>query len=475
MSSHHFLILDQGGHSSRAIVFNACGELLVQTAISVGTQKPQPGWVEQDPQQVVDSLVHSAHQVLEALPLKQANSLLSVGLVTQRSSLVCWDSQTGEALYPVISWQDRRAAQWLGEQRLDEDEIHHRTGLRLNPHFGASKIRWCLDNVPAVQQALSENRLVCGPLASFLIARLTGSNKPIVDPANASRTLLWNTTTQSWDRDLLERFDIPVEVLPQVVTTEYPFGEIRFSRETLPLRLVNGDQSAALFATGELRRDTAYVNAGTGAFIAARWAPGTELPGQLLWSLVHQNEHALTVVEGTVNGAATALDWAKEQVGLADLDELNQWAQREQKLPLFINGIAGLGSPYWCELESEFIGQGTAQQKMVATLESIVFLLQVNLELMQGHGFVFRQIMLTGGLSRIDSFCQKLSDLSGLSVVRPELVEASAQGAAYWLAGCPENWQCSLADTFTPDGGPLVIKTRYQRWSKALNVRLSQG
>ncbi len=475
MDTHHFLVLDQGGHSSRALVFNAAGELLAQSAVAVETSTPQPGWVEQDPKAVAKSLLQSAHQVLDALPQELANSILSAALVTQRSSLVCWDRETGDALYPIISWQDRRAAQWLADQKLDEAEIHHRTGLRLSPHYGASKIRWCLDHVPAVREACLEKRLVCGPLACYLIAQLTGNKTPQVDPANASRTLLWNADSQSWDPWLLAAFGIPEQILPNIVATEHEFGDLPFDRKTLPLNLVNGDQSAALFATGALRPDTAYINIGTGAFVNAQWLDSATVPSKLLRSLVHKKESALYVVEGTVNAAATALDWAKDALGIQDISRLDQWAQQYLELPLFMNGVAGLGSPYWCDIATEFIGEGNEQQRMVAVLESVLFLLQVNLDLMKENEFCPTQVILTGGLSQLDSLCQKLADLSGLKVVRPKLIEASAQGAAYWLAGCQSQWDCRLGDTFTASAAGMDnINQRYTRWCQELNLRLPQ-
>lgn len=480
MNANLYLVLDQGGHSSRALIFNAQGDQLAQAAVAVETMQPRPDWVEQDPGALVESLRQAAGAAIQQLDRAQRDCLTAAALVTQRSSLVCWDRVSGQALYPVISWQDRRAANWIKGQGIDSDWVRKRTGLTLNPHSGASKIRWCLDNLEPVQRAYREKRLVCGPLASYLIARLTDADRPLVDPANASRTLLWNIDTLDWDRSLLDCFGIDRSVLPTLVATQYDYGNPEVDGLNVPLRLVNGDQSAALFVNGKMAGDTAYANIGTGAFVSVVWPNSRTCPKSLLKSLAYQGDETLFVVEGTVNAAASALDWAQESLGVNSIDQLDRWIslEREQQweIPLFINGVAGLGSPYWCEVKTGFVGAGDARQKIIAVLESILFLLQINLLKMSEQGFDMRQIVVTGGLSRFDALCRKLADLSGVEVLRPAQVEASARGAAYWLAGCPANWQPLTSDCFAPSvNGTDTIKSRFQLWQKELNALISEG
>lgn len=473
MGSHHYLILDQGGHSSRALVFNTLGELVAQSSIPVETHQPQAGWVEQDACELVTSLQLAAVQVVHQLNQTAKNNLVAAALVTQRSSLVCWDRRNGKSLYPVISWQDKRAAEWLKHQGIDPDWIRQRTGLTLNPHYGASKIRWCLDHLQSVQEAFRGGHLACGPLASYLVSRLTNTDHFLVDPANASRTLLWNIETKDWDDELLACFGITKAILPTLVATQAKYGDLEIEGHRVPLRLLNGDQSVALFATGALSSDTAYINAGTGAFISAPWSNSSPSPESLLKSLIHQGDESYFVVEGTVNGAASALDWVQTQYGLETIDQLDVWAQQQQEVPLFMNGVAGLGSPYWCDLSSEFIGEGTPEQKMVAALESIVFLLETNLLLMEGQGFKANKIQISGGLSKLNSFCQKMADLSGIPVFRPEQIEATARGAAYWLAGRPSNWQNLNTEAFYPPSSQAKdIRARFRCWREALQTRL---
>ena len=208
-----YLALDQGGHASRALVFDAQGRPLARSLRTVGVFHPQPDWVEQDPEELVRSLQDAMREVCVELGAAAAD-IAAAGLATQRSSIVCWDPVSGAALSPVLSWQDRRASEWLTRFTPHAEAIHRTTGLMLSAHYGASKLRWCLDHLPAVAQAAADGRLACGPLASFLVFRLTTERTFAADPANAARTLLYSLRTRDWDDGLLHLFDIPRAVLP---------------------------------------------------------------------------------------------------------------------------------------------------------------------------------------------------------------------------------------------------------------------
>lgn len=466
------LALDQGGQSGRALAFDPDGVLVAQARREVGESRPRPGHVEQDPEELVASLLDSAREVARALG-PRVDDLVGCGLATQRSSIVCWDERTGAALSPVLSWQDLRAGLPDG---LDAESTHRRTGLFPSPHYGAGKIRWCLDHLPEVARARAEGRLVCGPLASFLAARLTGAARGVADPANAGRTLLWSLAGMDWDDGMLALFDVPRGVLPPCAPTVGQHGRVVLERRALPLRAVNGDQSAALYARGAPRDDCAYVNVGTGAFVQRRIdgrARIGEFPRNPVSVVCSQEESSVTVVEGTVNGAASALRWAQERLALPDLQrELPSWLAREQDPPLFLNGVSGLGSPFWVpDFESVFVGQGTPAARAVAVLESIVFLLQTNLERLRAPRDLPRleRIVLTGGLARLDGFCCRLAAVTGLAVHRPEEVEATARGIAFLAGGAPQGFaRAGDERVFRPDEAPAGVGERYRRWRAAL-------
>ena len=470
-----YLCLDQGGHASRALVFDGRGVSVANAVREVGAYHPQPDRVEQDPEEMVASLHEVIAGAVTALG-DRAFKIVGAGVATQRSSIVCWDRRTGAALSPVISWQDRRAHAWLEGLSAHIREIHRRTGLMCSAHYGASKLRWCLDHLPAVAAAHREDRLVMGPLASFLLYRLLEEKPLLADSANAARTLLWNIDRRDWDPWLLELFGIPRQSLPRCVPTRHAFGTLRLQGHRIPLVIASGDQSAAPFALGTPQPDTAYVNMGTGAFIQRVFPRRPEAAGLLSGLVYHDNERAVYVLEGTVNGADAALRWAAREWGLENFDaELPGWLARAGEIPVFLNGVSGLGAPYWvAEFASRLIGDGAPWQKAVAVAESIVFLLQANLSIMQKISPPVTCIIATGGLAWFDGLCRRLADLSGLPVYRPVEQEATARGTAYLLAGFPKDWaEERPGEQFTPQSD-AELSQRYERWCAEMHRALGR-
>ncbi|MDZ7662155.1 FGGY family carbohydrate kinase [Thiohalophilus sp.] len=474
-----YLCLDQGGHSSRALVFDRQGRQIAATRQPLTASRTDDERVEYDAAELIDSLQHCLQDALQQLGAAR-RQLAGAALATQRSNIACWDGADGTPLSPVISWQDRRHARWLQQFADRADWIHQRTGLALSPHYGASKLRWCLDNLPAVQQAQRDGRLMLGPMAAWLVRQLTREAEARADPVNASRTQLWSLQERDWDPDLLALFGIPRTLLPPCVPNLAPYGQLAGADVALPLKLVSGDQAAALYAYGPLRRDTAYINLGTGAFVSR--TTGTQpLPDAgLLSSLVLQDtEHCEYVLEGTVNGAGSALDWlARQQGGDAfPPAQLATWLNTPHAtLPLFLNGVSGLGAPYWrADFSSRFIGEGEPDQQAVAVLESILFLLQTNLTHMHRQLAPACRLQLTGGLAHLDGLCQRLADLAQIPVYRPAECEATARGSAFLLAGQPADWpEPGPGHHFEPQRNPAQ-QQRYTNWQAAMNNALGRG
>ncbi len=491
MNNTLYLILDQGGHSSRALIFDDTGQLHGAGRCSVDSRRPRPGYVEQDPPALVQSLRDAAAQAMAQLSDGAAARVACAGLVTQRSSMVCWRRGSGQPLTPVLSWQDTRAAEWLASLAFDREWLRQKTGLVANAHYGASKIRWCLDQIPAVEMAHASGDLVCASLAAFLAQALTGSREVAVDPGNGSRTLLLNCNSLRWDSELLQLFGIPADVLPVLRPTLHAYGELNIGDRRIPLQLVNGDQCSAFFANGDLYPTAAYINAGTGAFIAHTLDPSPGAvasglpPGLLKTPVVCQADSCRFVCEGTVNGAADALDFGARALGLGQYRELDRWwaqqAELQAPMPLFLNGIGGLGSPFWRpDFNSQFVFADISEDacdnelKMLAILESIVFLLAVNLEIMVRHGMPVDRLVVSGGVSAFGAFCQSLADLSGLPVFRPDTVEATARGAAFQLLSARpkgiDRWRPDSGVTFCSEDDPSgehrssAIRRRYRLW-----------
>lgn len=465
------LTLDQGGHASRAVVFDARGRVVTAAERRVATRRYGRAKVEHSATAVLRSMREAATAAVSALG-RNAEHLACAALATQRSSIVCWDRHTGQPLSPVLSWQDRRTARQVAALQPRIRQLHALTGLVLSPHYGASKIAWCLRHVPAAKRAAKEKRLAAGPLAGFLLANLLQEHPCVTDAVNASRTLLLDVHRGRWSASLCELFGVPLEVLPRCVANRNEFGHLEVAGRMLPMTVVTGDQPAALFALGKPTEDCAYINIGTGAFVQR--LSGLRRPGMLqglVWRDEGQTQFAL---EGTVNGAGSALATVGRRLGLNEnrfMPHLSQWLVDCTDPPLFLNGIGGLGAPFWQpQFASRFIGSGTREAKLVAVAESIAFLLQVNLERMRSAGIPLRRLAVSGGLARLDGLCQRLADLSGLPVIRPDLHEATARGLAQLAV--PRMHQAPPAIRVFRAKQDKPLRARYRRWRRELNHAL---
>ena len=459
------LALDQGSHSSRAVLFDAVGAPVASAHVPVGSHREGDDRVEQEPWELLQSLRTAALDACDA-EAARGRPIRGAGLATQRSTIVCWERSTGRALTQAISWQDRRNAVLLERMRHLASRVREITGLPLSPHYGASKLRWCLDHVSAVQHAAAAQDVALGPLSSYLVQGLVHDRTAVVDPANASRTLLFDPTTLDWSPELLGLFDLSREQLPLCVPTWHRYGPLVVAERRIPLEACTGDQSAAAFAFGTPDPSIAMINIGTGAFVQRVAPADAPLPDGLLRSvLCSDGTTALRSQEGTVNGAGSAIEWLRSRVGL-DVDRaLAAPAQSSpHDPPLFMNGVGGLGSPFWQpDFPIEFVGDGDDVAQLAAVVESIAFLLCVNLETLR-HSATLQRIRVSGGLSRSDVLCRNLADLSGLPVERYVVAEATARGVAFLAAGRPASWRpLPIERVFTPSGAVALV-ARFSRW-----------
>ena len=460
------LAIDQGTHASRALVLDRNGRTLSSAVANIAITYPQADWAEQDGEEIVNSVRVAATQALQGLGARRKD-VVGAGLSSQRSSVICWDRLTGAPLSPIFSWQDRRAHAWIDELQPHADSVHRKTGLFLSPHYGASKLRWALDHLPAVRAALENQTLCWGPMASFVAFRLCTEQPFLADPQCAARTQLWNLQTHDWDPELLALFGLPAGFLPRSVPTCYAWGTLDLPGAAIPLTAVNGDQSAAVFAFGWPEADSAYINIGTSAFVqrALTHFPG-HVPRQLTGIIRDDGASRVYMVEGNVNGAGSALEWVRKAFGMDQLtNELPQWLKRPDEPPLFLNGIAGLGGPFWQpEFESRFVGAAEPWLKAVAVVESIAFLLQANIDHMNQFVPAAQRIRISGGVSLLDGLCQRLACISGLPVHRRDDPEASARGIAYLACGQPTDWNQGASEEIFPAQSDSALQARYQRW-----------
>ncbi|MGE5095585.1 MAG: FGGY family carbohydrate kinase [Betaproteobacteria bacterium] len=466
-----YLAIDQGTHASRALVVDAAGGIVASGSRDIALARPQPDWAEQDGDEVVASVLEAAAQAMHALG-RDAARVAAAGLASQRASCVCWDRRDGRPLSPIFSWQDRRAHAWIRSLEAKHgDAVHRATGLFLSPHYGASKLRWALDHLAAVRAAHERGYLAWGPMASFLAFRLLRERPMLADPQCAARTQLWNLGARDWDAALLDLFGLPAGHLPRSTRTVGDWGTFVVGEAAIPMKAVNGDQSAAVFAFGWPEDDSAYVNIGTSAFVQRVTPQGGHVPRQLTGIILDDGARTLYTVEGNVNGAGAGLEWFAKRFGIASMEAaLPAWlAQPAQDVPLFLNGIAGLGGPFWkAGFDSRFVGEGDTAKKAVALVESIAFLLQANVDHMAAHVAPMKRLRVSGGLSRIEGLCRRLASLAGVPVLRRDDPEASARGIAYLAAGYPGGWNRAAGDEVFPPRADDALRARYARWLRLM-------
>ena len=467
------LAIDQGTHSTRAIAFNLQGRAVAQAQRPVGLQRLSHSAVEQSPDEILRSMQAVVAEVLAA-PAVAGRQVQAAGLATQRSSVLAWERTTGTALSPVLSWQDTRTADIMQQLEPHATAVMQATGLRLSPHYGGGKLQWLLKQQAAVAAAQATGTLSLGPLASYLLHHLTDSRSEQVDHANASRTLLWNLETRDWDAQLLELFAIPHETLPVCRPICAAYGNT--VNGDLPVTAVNGDQTAALYAQGHPPAGTIIVNIGTGAFVLLPVQDPHNRPADLLAGISWSTEQAASYyVEGTVNGAGAALQWASSHFNVTGLEQqLPGWMEQITEPTLFLNSVGGLGSPWWrAGPAPRFLDAGVqAPEAMVAVLESIIFLLQANIAALCALDTSVDTVRISGGLANLDGLCQKLANLSGLIVQRPAQVEATARGIAWQAAGGPADWSSSgRGRTFMPQSD-VKLQARYNAFLPAIDATL---
>jgi glycerol kinase len=475
MEAGQILAIDQGTHATRAFIFDRLGSIVASAQQRIELHRYARNEVEQDARQILASMQSVIADVLDSPGVHPAQIDVA-GLATQRSSVVAWNRLDGAPLSPVLSWQDRRNESLIATLKSEDVVVQEKTGLRLSAHYGASKLRWLLEREPAVARAQAAGELLMGPLASWLIYHLLVGNPTLVDHANASRTLLWNLHTRDWDSDLLRIFEVSITALPSCRSILSDYGVTLTGG--IPLRAVNGDQTAALYAQGRPEPGTIIVNLGTGAFVLLPVADISVRPDGLLAG-VSQSQGPIVdcYLEGTVNGAGAALDWVADRFAISNMEQqIAVWLRDIEEAPLFINTVGGLGSPWWQAGPAPYFlsEPPSPAHAIVAVLESILFLVQVNVTLLQTHEPDIQRIQLSGGLARLDGLCQKLADLSGLSVLRSPQIEATARGIAWQAAGCPLDWPASgRTDLFLPQANK-GLQRRYRQFTAVLKqVRIS--
>lgn len=441
------LTLDQGTTSSRAILFNKNGKIISLAQKEFTQIYPKPGWVEHDPMEIWST---QASVITEAI-LKEnlkAENIAAIGITNQRETTVIWDKETGVPVYNAIVWQDRRTAEQcdeLKEKKLDSI-IREKTGLVLDAYFSATKIQWILKNVAGTKEKAQQGKLAFGTIDSWLIWNLTEGRLHITDITNASRTMLFNINTLSWDKELLDLFEIPESMLPEVRSSSEKYGETsgKLLGTKVPIAGIAGDQQAALFGHVCIKPGMVKNTYGTGCFMLMNIGDKPILSKNNLittvaWKIGDKVQYAL---EGSIFIAGAVVQWLRDELKI--IETAPQIEELASNVPdsagvYMVPAFAGLGAPYWNQYARGTIfgiTRGTNRNHFCrAALESIAFQVMEVLKAMESDsGIQIKELRVDGGATQNNLLLQFQADILKADVVRPEVTEVTAIGAAY-LAG----------------------------------------
>ncbi len=443
MGGTTLLAIDQGTSSTRVMAFDLRGEIVALEQQPFEQIYPADGWVEHDPEVLWATVVSAVRRVLQQLPDTPA----AVGITNQRETAIVWDKRSGAPLYNAIVWQDRRTAAHCRSlaERYDEAALAKRTGLRFDPYFSATKIRWILDHVTGARQLAAAGHLAFGTVDSFLIWRLTRGRLHVTDATNASRTALYDIVRGRWDEELCEWFGVPLSMLPEVRDSAGDFGVVDaslFGRE-LEIRGVAGDQQAALVGQACFNAGDMKSTYGTGAFLVLNTADTAVMSQNRLLSTIAYRLAGKTTyaLEGSILSAGSAIQWLRDGLGLisraADVEALASSVKDSAGVYL-VPAFTGLGAPYWDpDARAALIGLTRASSRAEiarATLDSVAYQTHDLLEAMAADGLKPARLKVDGGMAQNAFFLQRLADVLDVLIVQPRITESTAFGAAC-LAG----------------------------------------
>jgi len=491
LMSQFILALDQGTTSSRAILFDHAGHIRGSAQQEFRQIFSQPGWVEHNADEIWQSQLAVARQVLRENQV-DATELAAIGITNQRETTVLWDHESGRPIANAIVWQDRRTAALCDALRADGKAavFQEKTGLVLDSYFSGTKIKWLLDHIPGARQKAERGQLAFGTIDSWLMFNLCGLH--VTDTSNASRTLLFNIHTQQWDDELLAALDIPRSILPNVVPSSYPIGHTYPALFGSPVTVagIAGDQQAASFGQACHQPGMAKNTYGTGCFMLMHTGQQAVMSQNHLlstigWTLADSKSRQTDyMLEGSVFMAGAVVQWLRDGLGIiqqsSDVEALATSVPDNGGV-VFVPAFAGLGAPYWDSYaRGTVVGmtRGTTKAHIArAALESIAYQTVDVLEAMQKDSAIeLRELRVDGGAARNDLLMQFQADVLGVPVVRPVITETTALGAAY-LAGLAVGFwssrqeiaaQWQMERRFEPTMKSDERNTRMSLWRRAV-------
>ena len=430
------IAIDQGTTSTRTVAFDADLNIIHSKQKEYPLIYPNDGWVEIEPEELMNSVYSTIDPVLEA-----CSDVSALGITNQRETTLVWDSDSGKPIYNAIVWQDRRTAEQCMQLKKDgyEETIKNATGLLLDPYFSATKISWILNNVNGARQKADAGKLRFGTVDTYLLWQLTDGNVYKTDVTNASRTNLYNIHTKEWDSELLKIFNIPKSMLPEVFPSESHYGSFDRGNKTIKITGIIGDQQGALVGQRCFQPGQMKATFGTGCFLMVN--SGSEYL-QSTSGLLNTLGYGLSgsvpyAMEGSIFSAGTIIQWLRDNLEFFSdsAESINLLDERgESNGVLFIPGFTGIGAPHWnAEIRASFYGitRDTTKTDMVtAAFKSLIYQVMDIKEALSIDGIEIKNLSIDGGMAANSSFCQLLSDFLGQEVQVPPSLESTAIGAA---------------------------------------------
>ena len=479
------IAIDQGTSSTRAVLYDTKGRLLDAAQEEFQQFFPQEGWVEHNPELIWESVLSTLTTLTKKNNLTSSD-IASIGITNQRETTIVWNRKTGEPISNAIVWQDRRTAEFCNSLSGEEKLVQKKTGLTLDPYFSATKLHWLLNNIEGAKELAINGDLLFGTVDTYLIWKLTEGRSFKTDVTNASRTMLFNIEEQEWDEDLLNLFQVPKKMLPEVCDNVHNFGFTSILGGEIAIGGVAGDQQAALI--GQCCFDPGEVKStfGTGCFMIVNTGEHILTSENKLLSTIGYriNGETTYALEGSIFVAGSAVQWLRDGLNFfkdsSETESLAKDASTDSNV-LVVPALTGLGAPYW-DADARGAIFGLTRDTNIAditkaTLESIIFLSRDLLLAMKKDNAHFKSLMVDGGMVVNSWFCQQLSNVLEVQVLRPKIIETTSLGAGYLAglhAGVFENIDSlktykQIDETFNP----LKESNRYKEWKRAVEKVLT--
>ncbi len=489
MKKKKFIIgIDQGTTSSRAILFNTDGRLIFKSQQKIKQYFPKDGWVEQNPEEIWKTTKKVLLEVIK-MSLILKGDILSIGITNQRETTILWDRNTSKPIYNAIVWQDIRTADFCKKFKTKKRNIliNRKTGLFIDPYFSATKIRWLLKNIPKAKKLLKKKQLLFGTVDTFILWRLTKKSIHATDSTNASRTMLYNLSTNNWDNDILKSLQIPRHILPTIKDSSDNFGKTHKSitGKSYPITAILGDQHASLFGQCCFNKGSVKITYGTGAFLLINTGfKKIYSQNKLITTLGYRlNGKSTFALEGSIFTAGATLEWFKDKLKLIkNINEIEKIINSitDNAGVYLVPAFNGLGAPYWdSKVRGVLSGlsSGVGFNEVVrAGVESSVYQTYDLIKAIEKEGLKTKVVKIDGGMAKNNWFSQFLSDVLNLKVKRTNLLETTALGVAF-MAGIRIGVFKSLSDISKKRQKITIFKSQINTkkrkilisgWSKAL-------